>query len=124
MRPEQQFARAAGRVAGRWLPKARTAATSAGAKSQAAQFAPVARRSGQFVKHVLPAVIKPMHSLWHEILGFTFLVFAAIGLWKIWRHTGPMPPVQLAIVVVFVVVMAAYGISSIRKSRRITRSYK
>ena len=116
MRTEQQFARAAGRLAGRWLPTAKQ--TGKAAK----KWAPTGQQSGQFVKHVLPAVIRPLHSLWHEILGFLFLVIAAVGAWKIFRHPGHMPPVQLAIVVIFVLVMAGYGVSSVRKSRSITRS--
>jgi hypothetical protein len=116
LRSEQQIARAAGRLAGKWLPAAKQTGR------MAKQYSPGARQSGQFVRHVLPAVFKPIHSLWHEILGFAFLMFAVLGAWKIWHYPGVMPPVQLAIITVFVVVMAAYGISSIRKSRRITRS--
>src|SRR5947207_1752639 len=78
--------------------------------------------SGAFVRHVLPAAIKPIHSLWHEVLGFTFLVFAGIGAWKVWQHPGALPPIQFAIVIVFIAVMTGYGISSIRKARRISRS--
>jgi hypothetical protein len=113
---QQEMARAAARLAKKWLPVAKQ--TSQRAKD----WMPTARQSGSFVKHVLPAAVKPIHSLWHEILGFTFLVFAGIGGWKIWRHPGAMPPVQLAIVLIFILVMAGYGISSIRKARRISRS--
>ena len=110
------MARAAARLAKKWLPVAKQTG------QKAKDWLPTARQSGSFVKHVLPAAVKPIHSLWHEILGFTFLVFAGIGAWKVWRHPGAMPPVQFAIVVFFIVVMAAYGISSIRKARRISRS--
>jgi hypothetical protein len=113
MRTEQQMARAAGRLARKWLPVA---------KQSAHAWVPSARQSGKFVKHVLPAAFKPVHSLWHEILGFVFLVFAGLGAWKIWQRSKPMPPAELAIVVVFIVVMASYGVSSIRKARRISRS--
>ena len=110
------MARAAARLAKKWLPVAKQTG------QKAKDWLPTARQSGSFVKHVLPAAVKPIHSLWHEILGFTFLVFAGIGAWKIWHHAGPMPPVQLAIIAIFVVVMACYGVSSIRKARRISRS--
>ena len=70
----------------------------------------------------MPAAMKPVHSLWHQILGFFFLVFAALGAWRVWRHPGALSPTQLAIVIIFIVVMAGYGVSSIRKSRRISRS--
>jgi hypothetical protein len=105
----QQLGRVAGRLARRWIPTAR----------QSGDFA---RHSSLFVKHVLPAAVKPVHSLWHQILGFFFLAFAAIGAWRVLRHPGALAPAQLALVIIFIVVMAGYGISSLRKSRRISRS--
>ena len=81
-----------------------------------------ARRAGKFVRHVLPAAIKPFHSLWHEVIGFVFLFFAAVGIWYIVRRPGSLEPGKLAILIIFIVVMASYGISSFRKARRISRS--
>lgn len=74
------------------------------------------------MKHVMPAAFKPVHSLWHEMLGFLFLVLAAVGVWKIMRNPGSLAPPQLAILIVFIVVMLVYGVSSFRKARRISRS--
>jgi len=126
------MARAAGRLAGRWLPVAKSAVNTA--KSEAAkrsgklesqvkaQWVPTARTSGKFVRHVLPAALKPLHALWHQILGFMFLVFAGLGAWKVWRNEGNIDPAMLVIAIIFIVIMALYGISSIRKSQRISRS--
>jgi hypothetical protein len=111
------MARAAGRLAGRWLPVAKQQSGKIGK-----QWVPAAKQSGEFVKHVLPAAVKPLHSLWHEVLGFIFLVFAGLGAWRVWRHSGDMAPAQFILVVIFIAVMAAYGISSVRKARRISRS--
>jgi uncharacterized membrane protein len=82
----------------------------------------LARQAGKFVKHVLPAAVKPVHSLWHEVLGFMFLTFAAIGVWKVVRNPAGLGPVQLAILILFIVVMAGYGVSSFLKAWRISRS--
>jgi hypothetical protein len=82
----------------------------------------LARNAGKFVKHVLPAAVKPVHTLWHEVLGFFFLAFAGIGVWKVYRNASTMGPGRLAILLIFIVVMAAYGVSSFRKARRIARS--
>ena len=82
----------------------------------------LAQHAGKFVKHVLPAAVKPVHSLWHEVLGFIFLVFAAIGAWKVFRHADTMGPGRLAIIIPFILVTAGYGISSFVKARRISRS--
>ena len=82
----------------------------------------LARSAGKFVKHVLPAAGKPIHSLWHEILGFIFLVFAVGGVWGIFRHTSAQTPMRLVILIVFIVVMAVYSVSSFLKARHISRS--
>jgi len=111
------MARAAGRLAGRWLPVAKKQTGKL-----AGQWAPAAKQSGAFFKHVVPAAVKPLHSLWHDMLGFLFLVLAGLAMWKVWRAPGTLPPAQLALVVVFIVVLIGYGVSSIRKSRRISRS--
>jgi uncharacterized membrane protein len=83
---------------------------------------PFAHQAGKFVKHVVPAALKPVHSLWHEILGFVFLVFAGLATWKVVRRPGTLAFPQLAILIVFIVVMLIYGVSSFRKARRISRS--
>jgi uncharacterized membrane protein len=80
------------------------------------------KAAGKFVKHVLPAAVKPVHSLWHEVLGFVFLVFAGLAAWKVFRHSDTMGPVQLLLIVPLIVVTAYYGISSFLKARRISRS--
>jgi len=84
--------------------------------------ADLGRQAGHFAKHVLPAAVKPIHSLWHEVLGFFFLVFAGLGIWKIARNRATMGPLQLAIIVPLIVILAGYGISSFLKARRISRS--
>jgi uncharacterized membrane protein YraQ (UPF0718 family) len=133
------MARGAGRLVGRWLPVAKSAVNTA--KSEAsklsgeakqrsskaasdlgAQWIPAARTSGRFVKHVLPAAVKPLHALWHQVLGFIFLAIAALGAFKVWRNEGHIAPAIFALAIVLIVVAAAYGISSIRKSQRISRS--
>lgn len=102
--------RAAGRVAGKM------------ARNAGKQWIPTARNSGKFVKHVVPAAVKPLHSLWHEVLGFIFLAFAGWSAFELWRKGGTMSPLEFGIIAIFVVVMAGYGVSSILKARRISRS--
>jgi hypothetical protein len=79
-------------------------------------------QAGQFVKYVVPATVKPVHTLWHEVLGFFFLAFGGIGLWKIVRNAAALGPVRVGILSIFVIVMIVYGISSFLKARRISRS--
>jgi hypothetical protein len=81
-----------------------------------------ARQAGHFVKHVVPAAVKPMHSLWHEVIGFLFSTIAVWCSWKLWRSAATQAPIMLVIEAFFIIVMAAYGVSSFRKARRISRS--
>lgn len=112
MATKEQIARAAFKVA------------SKVARDQKARMAPAAKQSSLFLKHVVPAALKPMQVLWHEILGFLFLTFAGLGGWKLYQSPGALAPIQFFIVIIFIVVLAAYGTSSILKSRRISRSLK
>jgi heme A synthase len=118
------MARAAGRFAGRYLPKARAAANAA-IKSQSGRmksdWMPAASQSRQFVKHVVPAAVKPLHALWHQALGFLFLVIAGMGAWKIWRAENIAMPMMI-VAVIFITIVAGYGISSILKANKISRS--
>jgi hypothetical protein len=66
--------------------------------------------------------MKPIHVLWHEVIGFIFLVIAGVGAWKVYGGRATMGPVQLLVIVPLIVVSAAYGVSSFLKARRISRS--
>jgi hypothetical protein len=82
----------------------------------------LSRQAGKFVKHVLPAAVKPVHSLWHEVLGFIFLAVAALGISYVIRKFATLGFVRLVIIIPLIVVTAIYGISSFLKARRISRS--
>ena len=100
-------------MAGRMLPKVKRAAKG---------FSPAAGQSKQFIKHVLPATVKPIHALWHEVIAFIFLMLAGLVGYKTWQRQDKMHPLEVASMLVFIAVMAGYGISSYIKSRRISRS--
>jgi hypothetical protein len=81
----------------------------------------------QLVRHLIPAIVKPIHTLWHEIIGFLFLVLAAwpipSGIRTIRElDRGEGSLFRLILIVVFVIIMAGYGISSFRRARKISRS--
>jgi hypothetical protein len=85
-------------------------------------------KQGQmFVKHVLPAAVKPVHSLWHEMIGFVFAVFAIVAGFQGYRTVrhfsgAPADFVRVILCSIFFVIMGAYGISSFLKARKISRS--
>ena len=72
-------------------------------------------------------MVRPIHSLWHEIIGFIFLVLAAWPIPSGIRtirdlDRGQGSLVKLILIVIFVTIMAGYGVSSFRKARKISRS--
>ena len=92
------------------------------------------RHGREFVRHVVPTVIKPARILWNEVIGFLFLSFAAIFGFKTFRYgmdlasaanakadtTGEL--IRLAMAGFCTLVMAWYGLSSFRRARKISRS--
>jgi len=90
------------------------------------------RQSGKFIKHVVPHVVKPIHSLWNQVIGFFFVCFAAwfcFGAYRYYRLFVSDPPseklndeMRIAGSIVVALIMAAFGISAFLKARKISRS--
>ena len=81
----------------------------------------------KFLGHVMPQVIKPLHVLWNEIIGFVFLVLAAWTVPSAIRTVRQFEgdPGSLFRVVLsfsFAGLMAYFGIASFLRARRISRS--
>ena len=81
----------------------------------------------RFLSFVVPAVLKPAHSLWHEIIGFVFLVMASAfvfsGFRAIQKFDGsPGAVIRLVMLAFGVCLLGGYGISSFLRARKISRS--
>jgi len=77
------------------------------------------------VKHIVPALVKPLHTLWNEVIGFLFLSFAVIfGGYAVryYLRGGDGDIARLFIAVFCTLLMAWFGISSFRRARKISRS--
>ena len=85
------------------------------------------RLGREFVRHVLPQIIKPIRTLWNEMIGFVFLCLAAVPIPRTYRGyrqytetgEGLFPLVVSAI---FITIMAAFGLHSFLRARKIARS--
>jgi hypothetical protein len=84
------------------------------------------RLISQFLGHVLPNVVKPLHALWNQMVGFLFIVLA---IWPIPSAVGyirhfqedPDNLVRIILSLVFAAVMGSFGIASFLRARKISR---
>jgi len=82
---------------------------------------------GLFLSHVMPGVIRPMHTLWNEVIGFIFLVLAVVfsaGAIRQYRSLTPedVTVFRLATLIFLPVLMLYFGITSFLRARKISRS--
>ncbi|HTQ58232.1 MAG TPA: hypothetical protein VMI94_27405 [Bryobacteraceae bacterium] len=80
-----------------------------------------------FMTTVVPAVMKPARTLWHELLGFLFLLMAIAfvfsGFRAIRQFDGSAGSVLKVTLLAFgVCLLGGYGISSLLRARKISRS--
>ena len=90
------------------------------------------RYAREFLKHIIPAILKPARTLWNEVIGFLFLSFAAVFGFRAvhyamdYRNGGPTGGtgalIRLAMAGFCTFVMAWYGVSSFLRARKISRS--
>ena len=81
----------------------------------------------RFLAHVLPGVLKPLHALWNQMIGFLFLVLAVSPLPSIIRnvrHLDSDPESMFRIILsgFFAAIMLYFGITSLWRARKISRS--
>jgi uncharacterized membrane protein len=78
-----------------------------------------------FLGHVLPGVIRPIHALWNEVIGFVFICFAVgagFSAWRSLRTSTDGDGFKAVVTGIFALLMAFFGISSFLKARKISRS--
>ncbi|HLG99161.1 MAG TPA: hypothetical protein VKX49_22815 [Bryobacteraceae bacterium] len=77
----------------------------------------------KFLGHVMPGVIRPIHILWNQVIGFVFIVLAVIPVpsaIRSWGKDGSGP--RLALTIPFVLLMAWFGLVSFWKARKISKT--
>jgi hypothetical protein len=85
------------------------------------------RHGVEFVRHVVPQVVRPLHTLWNELIGFLFLSLAFLGAisgYRMYRRFDGSAETffRLILAGAFVLIMTIYGISSFLRARKISRS--
>lgn len=76
----------------------------------------------KFLSTVVPGVVKPLHSLWNEVIGFLFLVLALLAGRPVWQAYQENDLTKLVLSGFFGFVMLGFGIHSFVKARRISRT--
>jgi hypothetical protein len=74
------------------------------------------------IQHVLPAVWKPIHSLWNEVIGFLFLSLATIFAFYGVRYFRAHDSGRLSLAIFCTLLMVWFGVSSFLRARKISRS--
>jgi hypothetical protein len=79
-------------------------------------------KAKRLLGHVIPGVVRPLHILWNQVIGFFFIVLA---LWPVpsairnWGKVGS--GAHLALTIPFVIIMGWFGISSFWRARKISK---
>lgn len=81
----------------------------------------------KFLRHVLPGVIRPLHALWNEVIGFLFIVFTVVAGFYVIRAVRNFDGeieglVRIVLPALFGLVMGYFGVSSFLRARKISRS--
>lgn len=81
----------------------------------------------QFLQHVVPSIVKPLHILWNEIIGFVFVSLAVIAGFRTFSFynaaaTDADQGVRMIFSGVFTLVMLYFGVSSFWKAKKIGKS--
>lgn len=79
--------------------------------------------SRKLLQHILPGVVRPLHILWNQIVGFLFIVLAIVPVPSAIRsYQDPNGFPRLLMSVIFIALMGFFGISSFLRARKIGRS--
>ena len=77
----------------------------------------------KLLDHLLPGVIKPIHILWNQVIGFFFLVLALVPIpsaIRAYHDPNGMPRFVLSLI--FIAVMSIFAVSSFLRARKIGRA--
>ncbi len=81
----------------------------------------------RFFQSVIPGVIRPLHILWNEIIGFIFISLGVIGLSRTYvfyrdSANNEEQGMKMLFSGSFAVIMLYFGISSFWRARKIGKT--
>ncbi|MGA2186056.1 MAG: hypothetical protein ABSH47_23825 [Bryobacteraceae bacterium] len=80
--------------------------------------------AGKFLHHILPGIVRPVRVLWNQFIGFIFFVLAGFVALATWRRAASDSQTLPMLVAGFgfAVFLASFGIASLWRARKISRS--
>ena len=84
-------------------------------------------RIRQFFSYVIPAILRPLRTLWNEVVGFVFLALAAWAVPSTVRRIrdfdgDPESFFNVIVAGLFITIMTWFGVTSFLRARKISRS--
>lgn len=77
----------------------------------------------RFLGYVIPGIIRPIHILWNQVIGFVFIVLGLLPVPSAVRSLGKEGSgPRLALTIPFVLLMMWFGLSSFWRARKISKS--
>ena len=76
----------------------------------------------KFLGHVVPGIIKPVHALWNEVIGFLFLCIATVFGFQAVRSAMHHELFRTLLAGFCTLLLGWYGVSSFLRARKISRS--
>jgi uncharacterized membrane protein len=88
---------------------------------------PMGQMISSFMSHVMPRIVRPLHALWNEVIGFLFIIFAVVAGFYVFRAVREFAGdveglVRIVLPGLFGLLMGYFGVSSFFKARKISRS--
>jgi hypothetical protein len=85
-----------------------------------------AARGRQFLKYVLPAIIRPLRILWNQIIGFVFIVLAVWAtpraIKSVQEYSGDLESLfRLVLTGLFLLLMTGFGIYSFWRAHKVPK---
>ncbi len=86
-----------------------------------------AKHARQFLRHVLPAVIRPLRVLWNQVIGFVFLVLTLSAVPRGYRTVqefkgDPESFFRLLLTGLFIVLMAVFAVYSFWRAHKVPKT--
>ena len=74
------------------------------------------------VRHLLPAIVKPIGTLWNEVIGSLFLCMGTVFGFSAFRSWKAGDGFRVFVACACAILMIWFGISSFWRARKISRS--